>query len=115
MEIERADARPVFVPPPPPAEAKPTLSGSAHARAQVAQLQTALLGGTPLQEYQIRALIMAIDDVRTDIDRDRKAQPGAAIDWTAEEDERLVQAASDILFESQLERFIALVRSKRRQ
>jgi hypothetical protein len=87
--------------------------GSTHARMEVDRLQAALVGGTPLQDYQIRALISAIDDIRGDIEHRKKAQAREAeltsADWDEESRQRLIGAAADILFESQLERYVELV------
>jgi len=71
--------------------------GSAYTRQHVARLQEALRSGTPLQQYQVDALLEAIDATRTPKD-------GAPT-----EKERLIQAASDILFESQMERYVELL------
>lgn len=118
LAVERTD------PPPtpssssnePPKEPKRVHRGSSRARAQVDRLRAALVDGTPLQEYQIRALITAIDAVHSEIDREKNAQAreGATltIDWEAERNERIVQAAADILFESQFETFMALVKTR---
>ena len=82
--------------------------GSSHAREQVEHLQAALADGTPLQEYQIQALISAIDQVRGEIENAKKERSAQAV-TKSETNERLVQAAADILFESQLEKFIELL------
>lgn len=87
------------VPPPTP------VRGSAHARRQVEQLQGALRDATPLQPYQINALADAIDRVRSEARGDGTA-------GLATEHDRLVQAAAEVLFESQLERYIELLESE---
>lgn len=75
-------------------------SGTLQTRRQVQRLQTALANGTALQEYQIQALITAIDDVQREV--------GQA-EGETQRNERLIQVAADILFESQLEVFVALL------
>lgn len=117
LALERADARPAsaITSQERPTRSTQTSRGSAQAREQVARLQAALVDETPLQEYQVRALIAAIDAVRSNSDREGSAQvhDGAvAIDRKAETNEPLIQAAADILFESQLERFIEIVKSE---
>jgi hypothetical protein len=96
-----------------PSKPKREFRGSLQARQQVERLQIALANGTPLQDYQIQALITAIDQVRDDIENEKKAiakQPRAsAVDWQTESRARLVQAAADILFESQLEKLIDML------
>ena len=86
--------------------------GTLRARKQVERLQLALATGTPLQNYQIQALITAIDDVHRELEMQR------ANDMTllqARTNERIIQAAADILFESQLEVFIGLLQDKPRE
>jgi hypothetical protein len=82
--------------------------GSLRARRQVERLQLALVNGTPLrtplQDYQIRALIGAIDEVHR--------ESGDATQLPSQTNGRIVQLASDILFESQLEVFVALLREQ---
>ncbi len=91
--------------------------GTLRTRQQVERLQSALVSGTPLQDYQIRALIPAIDNARSGIDR-HGAQSGARdlepppLGADAETNERIIQAAADILFESQLEVLIQLLDSE---
>ena len=76
--------------------------GTLQTRRQVERLQEALDNSTPLQEYQIRALIAALDAVRRE---SGEAQPIG----TRDTNDRVVRAAADILFESQLEVFIGLL------
>ena len=83
--------------------------GTLRARKQVERLQLALADGTPLQDYQIQALITAIDDVH----RELEAQRANNITLLqARTNERMIQVAADILFESQLEVFIGLLEDK---
>ncbi len=87
--------------------------GTLRTRQQVERLQSALVSGTPLQDYQIRALIPAIDNARSEVEEQR-AESGArrheaALASDAETNERIIQAAADILFESQLEVLIQLL------
>jgi hypothetical protein len=94
-----------------PKEPKPLMEfkGTLRARKQVERLQLALVSGTPLQNYQIQALITAIDDVHRELEMQR------ANDTTllqARTNERIIQVAADILFESQLEVFIELLQDK---
>lgn len=65
----------------------------------VDRLQSALATGTPLQAYQIQPLIDAIDEAS------KEAQPREAQE---DANRRIVQAALPVLFESQLDRLIAL-------
>jgi hypothetical protein len=86
--------------------------GSLRARRQVERLQLALVNGTPLrtplhtplQDYQIQALIGAIDDAHR--------ESGDAAQVSSETNERILQLAADILFESQFEVFVALLREQ---
>jgi hypothetical protein len=91
--------------------------GTLRARRQVEQLQSALADGTPLQEYQIRALIAAIDRVHRDLERaDKHADVSTTkppVQSSAAVNARIIEAAQDILFESQLERFIELLNRER--
>jgi hypothetical protein len=115
--IPSADAAPVQ----PHASSPPKLvrdyPGTLRSRRQVEQLQSALADGTPLQEYQIRALIAAIDRVHRDLERaDEKADVRATkppVQSSAAVNARIIEAAQDILFESQLERFMELLNRDR--
>jgi hypothetical protein len=80
--------------------------GTLRARKQVERLQLALVGGTPLQDYQIQALITAIDDVHREMQKQRAVGP---MQLQTETKEQIIQRAADILFESQLEVFIPLL------
>jgi hypothetical protein len=79
-------------------------------------LQSALTSGTPLQDYQIHALIAAIDRVRDEIAIEKKntstRDASSTIDWKTETNDRLIQDAADILFESQLETFIEVLKDE---
>jgi hypothetical protein len=109
--VERAGQLPVTRVEPQATEVVKTYSGSVRARRQVERLQSALENGTPLQEYQIRALITALDQVWRELEQEKKAAPTAipTDDHSAQARDRMVQTASDILFESQLETFIELL------
>ena len=80
--------------------------GTLRARKQVEHLQRALATGTPMQDYQIQALITAIDDVHREMQQHRALAP---MQLQSKTKERIIQRAADILFESQLEVFIPLV------
>ena len=80
--------------------------GTLRARKQVERLQLALVSGTPLQDYQIQALITSIDDVHREMQKQRALEP---TQLHTETNERIIQRAADILFESQLEVFISLL------
>lgn len=81
-----------------PAPPKPVMDfpGSLRTRQFVARLQTRLASGTPMQEYQIRALIEAFDGLESSPDDS--------------ESEQRIQAASDILFESQMEELVEMLK-----
>jgi len=105
----------------PPASAPPKLvsdyPGTLRSRRQVEQLQAALADGTPLQEYQVRSLIMAIDRVHRDLEQaDQNADVSTTarpVQSSAAVNARIIEAAQDILFESQMERFIELLNRER--
>jgi hypothetical protein len=80
--------------------------GTLRARKQVERLQLALATGTPLQDYQIQALITAIDDVHREMQTQRAVDP---MQLQTETKEQIIQRAADILFESQVEVFIPLL------
>lgn len=96
--------------PPAPPEMSPQRSvlefpGSLRSRQRVARLQSRLSDGTPMQDYQIRALIAAFDDLeRSPQESNQPYDAGHA------GSEHLIQAASDILFESQMEEFVEMLR-----
>jgi hypothetical protein len=82
--------------------------GTLRTRRQVERLQVRLTNGTPLQDYQIRALIVALDDLhaqQAEQSESREVNQALA-------NERMLQVASDILFESQLEKFMEMLREK---
>jgi hypothetical protein len=91
----------------PPAP-KPVMDfeGTLRARKQVERLQLALATGTPLQDYQIQALIAAVDAVHRDMQKQRALDP---IQLQTRTNEQIIQRSADILFESQLEVFIPLL------
>ena len=116
LALERSEPSPApsSAEPEPDTPRKPTYRASAQAREQVEQLQAALVHGTPLQDYQVRALIEAIDEVQKEIEQKKHAQDTAAItDWDAERRQRLIETAADVLFESQLEAYIELLNTSR--
>jgi hypothetical protein len=103
---------------PPPTSAPEQLQpveevlGTLQTRQQVERLQSALESATPLQSYQIRALITAIDKVRNEIEQEESrvgTQSGSLAKRSAETNRRIVRAAADILFESQLDTFVQLL------
>lgn len=98
----------------PTADSVRSYRGSAQAHDLVSRLQRVLIDGTPLQDYQTRALLAAIDEVRSEVARDKMQSADREVDWKSEENERLVQAAAEVLFESQLERFIDLLNAESR-
>jgi hypothetical protein len=83
--------------------------GTVRARKQVEHLQRALATGTPLQEYQIQALITAIDDVHREMQKQRAGDP---MQLQSETNAQIAQRAADILFESQLEVFMPLLQGE---
>ena len=60
-----------------------------------------------MQDYQIRALIEALDV----IDRDRQRSPDGR-DLDEHRRAQMIQAASDVLFESQMEVLVKMLREK---
>lgn len=103
-----AQSKPLDDPPPP--EVSPQRSvlefpGSLRSRQRVARLQSRLSDGTPMQDYQIRALIAAFDDLeKSPQESDQPQGAGQA------RSEHLIQVASDILFESQMGEFVEMLR-----
>jgi hypothetical protein len=99
---------------PPAAEAPPVAKsavdcpGTLRTRERVNRLQSRLSTGTPLQDYQICALIEALDAVHSD-QSTRQSAEEAGLDEQRPNDE-LIQAVSDILFESQMEVFAEMLR-----
>ena len=83
--------------------------GTLRARKQVEQLQRALTAGTPMQDYQIRALITAIDAVHREMQTEKAVDP---MQFQSKLNEQIVQRAADILFESQLEVLISLLHGR---
>ena len=84
--------------------------GTLRTRQQVERLQSALERGTLLQDYQIQPLITALDKVRYEIEQeDSNTKHGARVESGAETNRRIVRAAADILFESQLDTFVQLL------
>ncbi len=108
-ELEPLPEPAIAVPPADDVPAKPRsvmeYGGSLSTRHFVQQLQTSLAAGTPLEEYQIRHLIAAIDEVRGTTGAlpitDREAQSTA--------NARIIQLSNEILFESQMDTLIALL------
>lgn len=91
---------------PSPPKAVMEFQGTLRARKQVEHLQRALVTGTPLQDYQIQALIAAIDDVHREMQKQREVDP---MQLQTATNQQIIQRAADILFESQLEEFIPLL------
>jgi hypothetical protein len=94
-----------------PSRSKATIKfqGTLHARKQVEHLQLALAAGTPLQDYQIQALITVMDDVHREMRQERTLDP---IQLQTKTNEEIIQRAADILFDSQLEVFIPLLQGE---
>jgi hypothetical protein len=114
LAVERPSEQPTSIDvPEQSSKAKVQFRGSPQARQQVERLQAALVGHTPLQDYQTQALITAIDRVQAEIENEKKnASSESVIDWQSETRDRLLQSAADILFESQFEKFIGLLKSE---
>ena len=81
--------------------------GSLRSRQWVARLQTRLSDGTPMQDYQIRALIETLDV----LDKEWRPSPDER-DLDEARRDQTIQAASDILFESQMDELVEMLREK---
>lgn len=113
LASETASERPIEM----PLEAEPQrpkresvmdYPGTLRTREHVNRLQTRLSRGTPLQDYQIRALIEALDTLYLEQSSAQQADEVDAND--ARLNDQIIQVASDILFESQLEIYMEMLK-----